>query len=106
MKHYELMNNWIFRILRHVKSKRGYQHQMCQNGHLSQHHFSHMNPVFKLSLGCVIRMILNYALTCKDTEKQHEFKDDWNKLGDTIMLLVDNGIVDALNNMFAPKSKK
>ena len=37
---------------------------------------------------------------------QHEFKDDWNKLGETIMLLVDNGIVDALNNMFAPKSKK
>lgn len=101
-----LMNAWIFRILRYVKSKRGYQNQMCQNGHLSHHHFSPVLPVYKISLGCAIRLVLNYALICKDTEKVHEFKDDWNKLGDAIMILVDKGTVDDLNRMFEPKRQQ
>lgn len=103
MKKYELMNLWVSRILRYVKSKRGYQHQMCQSGHLSPHAFSHESPVFGISLGRAIWIVVNYAQICKNTEKQQEFKDDWNKLGDAIMLLVDNGLVDRLNNLFDPK---
>lgn len=100
-----LLDQWILRILRHIKSKRGYQSQMIHNGHLSAHVFSPKNPVFDISLGRFIRMVLNYALVCKDTEKVHEFKDDWNRLGDAIMLLVDDGIVDNLNQLIDPKKK-
>lgn len=49
MEKIALINSWIFRILRHVKSNRGYQNQMCQNGHLSHHHFSQENPVYKIA---------------------------------------------------------
>jgi hypothetical protein len=104
MKRTDLLNQWILQVLRYVKSKHGYQNQMCLNGHLRHHHFSTDTPVYNISLSVAIRLIVNYAQVCKNTEKEHEFKDDWNRLGDAIMLLVDNGIVDILNKMFNPKN--
>ncbi len=102
MERYDLINTWIFKILRYVKKKRGYQHQMVVHGHLSSHLFTPKNPVWDITFEHAIRMVLLYAQTCKDTEQVHEFKDDWNKLGDAIMTLVDSGTIDAMNRMFNP----
>jgi hypothetical protein len=51
-------------------------------------------------------MICNYALVCKNTEKVHEFKDDWNRIGDIIVRMADDGTIDKLNSLFEQEKRK
>ena len=100
----DIINSWIYRLLRHVKKKRGFQNKMTKNGHFSAHLFSPKEPLKEISLEHVIRMLVNYAMICKNTELVHEFKDDWNQLGDAIVEMAENGVVDMLNQLFDPKT--
>ena len=45
-------------------------------------------------------------LYAKNTEKVHEFKDDWNRIGDIIVRMADDGTIDKLNSMFKKEEKK
>jgi len=103
----EIINQWIFKVLRYLKNKRrGYQSKMVANGSFSHHLFSPQNPLQEISLQHATRMIFNYALVCKNTEKVHEFKDDWNRIGDIIVRMADDGTIDKLNSMFKKEEKK
>jgi hypothetical protein len=103
----DLINLWVFKAFLYLKNnRRGYQNQMVANGHFSSYLFSTQNPLQKISLQHAIRMIFNYALVCKNTEKVHEFKDDWNRIGDIIVRMADDGTIDKLNSMFKKEEKK
>lgn len=103
----EIINQWIFKVLRYLKNKRrGYQSKMVANGSFSHHLFSPQNPLQEISLQHATRMIFNYALVCKNTEKVHEFKDDWNRIGDIIVNMAEDGTIDKLNSMFKKEEKK
>ncbi len=103
----DLINLWVFKAFLYLKNnRRGYQNQMVANGHFSPHLFSTQNPLQEISLQHAIRMIFNYALVCKNTEKVHEFKDDRNHIGDLIVRMADDGTIDKLNSMFKKEEKK
>lgn len=102
MEKYDLMNSWIFQILRYVKRKRGYQNRMIVHGHFSAHLFSPKNPVWDISLEHAMRMVLLYAMICNENDS-NEFMTDWVKLGNAIIDKVDSGTVDGLNHLFISK---
>lgn len=102
MEKYDLMNSWIFQILRYVKKKRGYQNKMIAGGHFSAHLFSPKNPVWDITLEHAIRMVLLYAMVCSEKDS-NEFMDDWTKLGEAIKEISENGIAERLNDLFNPK---
>ncbi len=103
----DLINLWVFKAFLYLKNnRRGYQNQMVANGHFSPHLFSTQNPLQKISLQHAICMIFNYALVCKNTEKVHEFKDDWNRIGDIIVNMAEDGTIDNLNSLFEQEKRK
>ena len=107
MDKYSLMNWGLRRLLATIKAKKGFQQRMTTQGHLSHHLFSLKNGVNDITLEHAIRMVLNYAENCSHTEKTHEFKDEWIKVGEYIQNFVDSEHIDKFNELFiSPKNKK
>lgn len=98
----DFMSEWLLRLLRFVKESE-HETQVSRQGHMSTHRFSPKNPVKELTTSHVLRILVNHARLCNDTEKVHEFMDHWNNLGLMIKEFADSDYVDEFNEQFARK---
>ncbi len=102
MKTNNFMNQWLKLALKPIKMQK-LESAIINNGHMGTHVFSYQDPVRQLSLGHFIRIMINYAMICKNTEQRQEFMDYWNLLGQKIVDFAESSDADEFNKQFAHK---
>ena len=103
MEKHPFFNSWLRLLLKLILRNRGFETRMTRNGHLSPHLFSSKDPIHDISLEHFIRILINYAMLCEQTEKTDDFLRDWTELGSQISTFANSQAADELNKSFTTK---
>ena len=102
MKAIDFMGRWLFALLKMVKDS-GHEMKMVRNGHMSAHLFTPVDPVNDWSTGHLLRIIINHAQLCVDTDLNDEFMRHWTRLGLMVKDFANSPECDEFNKQFAKK---
>lgn len=100
MNKIKFVNEWFSLMFKLIKASRGYQYKISKGGHMNRSLFSMKNPADNMTTMHLFRILINWAMVCKQTDRNDEFMENWMKLGLMIRDFAESPDADKLNNMF------
>ena len=100
MNKIKFVNEWFSLMFKLIKASRGYQYKISKGGHMNRSLFNMKNPADNMTTMHLFRILINWAMVCKQSDRNDEFMENWIKLGLMIRDFAESPDADKLNNMF------
>ena len=99
------VNEWFSLMFKLIKASRGYQYRISKGGHMNRSLFSMKNPACHMSAMHLFRILINWAMVSKLTDRKDEFMENWMKLGWKIRDFAESPEADKFNDLFDTNQK-
>jgi len=94
------VNEWFTLMFKLIKASRGYQFRITTNGHMGRKLFRMENPADDMSTMHLFRILINWAMVCKQSDQKDEFMENWMELGRRIRDFANSPDAEEFNNQF------